>query len=196
MPKPIVSSVHRRRMAMRGLVVGAVVLVAACGGNADHNEADVTFAQGMIPHHDQAIAMSDLAPARATRPEVRALAERIKAAQGPEIARMEGWLEDWGEPLTAEGDGGDDHAGMDMGGGMSGGGGMLSDAEMQQLEASTGADFDRLFLEGMIRHHEGAVSMARDEQANGKFEGAKELARSIIRSQEAEIAEMRALLER
>ena len=188
---PILLRVRRRRTAVPGLVVGVLVLVVACGGGADHNGADVSFAQGMIPHHEQAIVMSDLALTKAgSSPEVRALAERIKAAQEPEILRMEGWLEDWGEPLTAEGGDGEDHAGMDMGG-MSG---MMSDAEMRQLEASSGADFDRLFLEGVIRHHEGAVSMAKEEQAKGKFDDAKELAGSIITSQEAEIAEMKALL--
>jgi uncharacterized protein (DUF305 family) len=178
-----------RRVALVVLASAMLVAAGACGGGEDHNDADVAFAQGMIPHHEQAITMSDLALAKANAAEVKALAGRIKSAQEPEIAEMEGWLEDWGEPVRSEGGGHAGHAGMDVGG-------VLTEAEMQRLEASSGPEFDRLFLEGMIRHHEGAITMARDEQTDGKFADAKELAARIITSQEAEIAEMRTLLAR
>jgi uncharacterized protein (DUF305 family) len=100
----------------------------------------------MIPHHQQAIEMSDLALEKSSDPDILALAAEIKAAQGPEIEQMTTWLTQSGAPV----DGGD-HAGhMNMGG-------MLTDAEMKRLTSSTGSEFDRLFLEGMIIHHEGAI---------------------------------------
>lgn len=194
----------RTRTLLLVLALSAALL-AGCGGEDDaavegaagpqpHNAADVTFAQGMIPHHQQAITMSDLALAEAQRTEVKDLARRIKDAQQPEIDQMKGWLSQWGEEAS-----GDEHAGhgggsmdMDMGMGM----GMLSDDEMSRLRAAEGAEFDRLFLEGMIRHHEGAVDMARTEVAEGQFTEATGLARRIIEDQQAEIAEMRGLLAR
>ncbi len=173
------------------IVVGLALLVAACGRSdqpameqpsTGHNEADVAFAQGMIPHHEQAIEMSDLALNQAARAEVKDLAHRIKAAQGPEIATMTRWLEDWGQPLQP---GHGEHHGT----------GMLSEADMNQLRVASGPVFDRQFLEGMIRHHEGAVSMAREELEKGQFPDARELARHIIEAQQAEISEMRGLLQ-
>lgn len=177
------------------LLALAVTFVAGCGsdddpalegtaGETDHNAADVAFAQGMIPHHQQAIEMSDLALAQAQRGEVKDLARRIKAAQQPEIDQMKGWLSDWGE--EADGGHGGGHGGDSMG--------MMSEEEMGRLKEARGAEFDRLFLEGMIRHHEGAVGMANTELAQGKFADAKDLARKIIDTQRAEIEEMRRLL--
>lgn len=182
----------RRTLAAVGLIA---VLAAGCGGgdddassgSAERNQADVTFAQGMVPHHEQAVEMADMALQKAQDPRVKDLAGRIKAAQAPEIEQMRGWLEDWGESV----DGGD-MGGMDMGGGGDMGG--MSDAEMKELEAASGAAFDRMFLEGMIRHHEQAVAMGRDEVQNGQFPPAKELAQRIVDSQTAEIAEIRGLL--
>ncbi len=182
---------------MKSLLVAAALGLAVSGAacavgedqpvveqpTAQHNEADVSFAQGMIPHHQQAIDMSDLASRQAASPEVKDLAARIKAAQQPEIDRMTAWLEDWGQPVQPE------H-------GEHGGHGMLSDTEMTQLRQASGPTFDRLFLEGMIRHHEGAVRMSQEELDKGAFPDAKELARHIIDSQQAEIAEMRRLLQR
>ncbi len=158
-------------------------MVQGGGGNKDHNAADVTFAQGMIPHHQQAIEMSNMALTQAGGGAVKDLAERIKQAQQPEIDQMTGWLSSWGEDV------GGDHSGH--GGGSMG---MLSDVEMSRLKQATGAEFDRLFLEGMIRHHEGAVAMAQTELSEGKFAEAKDLARRIVETQQAEIAEMRSLL--
>lgn len=179
----------RRALAAIALVA---LVAAGCGsddedaasGGADHNQADVTFAQGMVPHHEQAVEMSDMALQKAESPKVKELATRIKAAQGPEIDQMKRWLEAWGESVH----GGHDMGNMDMGGGM------LSDADMKNLGAASGAAFDKLFLEGMIRHHEGAVKMSDDELRNGKFPEAKELAQRIKDTQNAEIAEMKAML--
>lgn len=150
--------------------------------SAEHNEADVAFAQGMIPHHRQAIEMSDMALGQAGSAEVKDLANRIRAAQEPEITKMTSWLEGWGQPVQPE------HGGhMESG--------MLSEAEMAQLRQASGPEFDRLFLEGMVRHHEGAVSMSQEELNKGQFPEAKELARQIIAAQQAEIDEMRRLLQ-
>lgn len=135
--------------------------------------------------------MAELAADRAASDEVRQLAEDIEAAQGPEIQTMTEWLEAWGQEVPS---GSMDHG--DMGGGdMSGDmAGMMTEDEMTMLEDADGADFDRMFLEMMIRHHEGAIDMARIEQANGENPDAVALAEKIERDQEAEIATMKQLL--
>jgi uncharacterized protein (DUF305 family) len=147
-------------------------------------EADVMFAQMMIPHHEQAVQMADIAldPARGASPQVVELASRIKAAQDPEIAQMNAWLEAQGAAEMM------DHSGH---GGM---GGMLSQEQLDALANATGAEFDRLFLEGMIAHHEGAIAMAEDVRADGGDPEIQALADAIIKAQRAEIAEMRGLL--
>ena len=155
------------------------------------NEADVVFATMMIPHHAQAIAMADMGLRQATDPKVKALAAKIKEAQAPEIARMSGWLSGWGAsvPGTA--------SGTDMGGmsGMGGqAGGMMSAQEMTDLGKASGSGFDRMWLQSMTRHHEGAVDMAKTELAKGTNPDAKKLAQSIIDSQSTEINEMKSIL--
>lgn len=151
----------------------------------DHNAADVTFAQMMIPHHAQAVEMSGMILAKQDIPaSVTALATRIKDAQDPEIQTMTGWLKDWNEPVDmASG-----HAGHSMEG-------MMDDAAMEELEAARGTDAARLFLEQMIVHHEGALTMARTESAEGKNADAVQLSKEIVAAQEAEIQEMRDLLD-
>jgi len=177
--------------------------LTACGGSdgagADsHNEADVTFAQQMIPHHQQAIEMADLAESRAESQEVKELAADIKAAQGPEIETLTGWLEDWDEEVP-DADMSDmsgmDHSGMDMSSdGSSGMTGMMSEEDMTALEAASGADFDQMWLTMMIEHHQGAIEMAQTEQTEGEFDAAVELAEEIESAQTAEIAMMQDLL--
>lgn len=162
--------------------------------SADFNAADVSFLQMMIPHHEQAIEMADLAPDRAESQEVKDLAAQIKDAQGPEIETMTAWLEDWDQPVEGE------MGGMDMGegaqmDGMEGMEGMLSDEQMASLEAASGAEFDELFLTSMREHHVGAVMMAETELETGESVEAKELAQTIIDSQQAEIEEIDRLLE-
>ena len=148
---------------------------------ADVNTADIMFTTMMIPHHEQAIEMADLIlDEDGIDPEVVALAETIKAAQGPEIELMESWLDDWG---TAMGD---------MPGTM--GDGMMSDTDMQALEDVTGDEASRLFLEQMIEHHEGAIDMAQAEVDNGENPDVVNLAESIIESQTAEIDTMEEIL--
>lgn len=176
------------------LVVLLALVGAACGkdnpsvtaGSAtDHNGADVAFAQGMIPHHEQAVKMADMALAKAADPAVKKLAAGIKQAQGPEITTMTGWLDAWGEKAGASAHGAD----MNM---MSGG--MMSDQEMGELDKASGAAFDRLFLTMMTRHHQGALAMAKTELDKGRYQPAKTLATRITTSQMAEIEEMKRLL--
>lgn len=148
--------------------------------SASFNEADVMFAQMMIPHHQQAVEMSELVLANPdTGPEVLALAQQIRDAQAPEIELMTGWLEDWGAEATAMDHG--DHGGME---------GMLSDDEIAELAAASGSDVDRLFLAGMIAHHEGAIAMAQDEIDTGANPEAIALAEQIVTAQQEEITAM------
>jgi uncharacterized protein (DUF305 family) len=141
--------------------------------------ADIMFAQMMIPHHQQAVDMGTLAETRALSPEVKALAAKIKAEQAPEITQMKGWLADA-------------NASMDMGHEM-GMGGMLSDTDMKALENAKGAAFDKLFLEGMIGHHEGAIHMAQMVVDSNNAE-ASALGKAIIDSQTKQITYMENLL--
>jgi uncharacterized protein (DUF305 family) len=142
----------------------------------------------MIPHHAQAIAMADMALKQATDAKVMALAPKIKQAQGPEIARMSGWLTGWGAPVPGTTDGPD----------MSGAGaqmhGMMSAQQMTDMGMAKGSAFDRMWLQMMVKHHEGAVAMARTELAQGVNPDGKQLAQSIIDSQSTEIAEMNSIL--
>ena len=148
---------------------------------ADVNNADIMFTTMMIPHHEQAIEMADLIlDEDGIDPEVVALAETIKAAQGPEIELMESWLDDWGTDMG------------DMRGTM--GDAMMSDTDMQALEDVTGDEASRLFLEQMIEHHEGAIDMAQSEVDNGENPDVVNLAESIIESQTAEIDTMEEIL--
>ncbi|WP_258803216.1 DUF305 domain-containing protein [Pseudarthrobacter sp. NS4] len=151
--------------------------------DAAHNQADIMFAQMMIPHHAQAVEMSDIILAKPDLPaEVTALATRIKDAQAPEIETMTGWLESWKVPTMMS-----DHSGHGMSG-------MVDEEGIDKLKAATGTDAARLFLEQMIGHHEGAVEMAQQEIGAGKFPEAVQLARDIVAAQESEIAEMKQLL--
>lgn len=172
---------------------GSSTATAASGGPAagDKNEADTLFATMMIPHHAQAIEMADLALSQATDPKVKALAPKIKGAQGPEITRMSGWLTGWGAPVpSTAGESG--MAGMPGMGEQTGG--MMSAQEMTDLGAATGPAFDQMWLKMMITHHEGAVAMAKDELDQGANPEAKKLAQAVIDGQSAEIAEMRSAL--
>jgi uncharacterized protein (DUF305 family) len=149
--------------------------------SAGFNPADIMFAQMMIPHHQQAVDMSELAIENAVDPEVRALAEQIRNAQAPEIELMESWLDEAGVRMSMG-----EH-GMGMGG-------MLSEDEMTALENATGAEFERLYLEGMIEHHEGAIQMAQMILDSENPE-VKELGEAIVESQTAEIEQMKEMLD-
>lgn len=149
---------------------------------ADANEADVMFTSMMIEHHTQAIEMSDMILAKDGIDErVISLANQIKGAQQPEIDQMQGWLDEWGASMS-------DMEGMD---GMDG---MMSEEDMQALDDATGVDAARLFLEQMIEHHEGAITMAQDEVLNGQNADAVDLAQMIVETQTAEITTMQEIL--
>ncbi len=161
--------------------------------------ADVAFMQQMVPHHAQALEMSQLAQTRASDDQVVAMARRIKGAQGPEILGMTSWLqsrglevpETMGDALGMGGSGGHSgHGGHSHGGDDTGAmsrHGMLTERQMSALAAARGAEFDRLFVAGMIQHHEGAVAMARDEMEAGSDTVAMELAADVAAGQQAEI---------
>ena len=156
--------------------------------SADHNDADIMFAQMMIPHHQQAVEMSEMLLAKEGIPaQVVEFAQGVIDAQGPEINRMNAMLEAWDQqPVT-------DSGGMDHGkmGGMSG---MMSQEDMTALEEAQGTEAARLYLEQMTAHHEGAVDMARDEVADGQNPHAITLAEQVISDQEAEISQMKQML--
>ena len=147
--------------------------------NSTFSGADIMFAQMMIPHHQQAIEMSTLAETHTQNPVLLALAKQIKDAQTPEIAQMESWLK------VANAD-------LEMNHSM-GMGGMLSTTEMTNLAAATGTGFDKLYLTGMIGHHEGAIHMAEMVIDSNNTE-ARTLGENVVKSQTAEIAYMKSLL--
>lgn len=152
------------------------------------NDAEVEFAQGMIAHHEQAIEMAEIAldPTVGAGPEVVDLAGRVQAAQDPEIELMTGWLTAAGQPVAMDMSDGHDMSSMD---------GMMSAEQMDALTAATGAEFDQLWLEMMIAHHEGAVTQSEAILANGTNPDVLSLAEQIITAQQAEITEMQALLD-
>ncbi|CAB4555062.1 unannotated protein [freshwater metagenome] len=201
---------YRRVLSLVTATLAAAALVAACSSGESHssmsdtskqtipesanfNATDVGFAQGMIPHHAQAVEMADLALEKSTNADVLALAKQIKASQNPEIQTMSGWLQSWGQkvPSTDSMSGGG-HDMTDMGGMMMDG--MMTEADMEKLESSSGTAFDRLWMELMIQHHEGAVRMSEDELKDGKNLDVKALAQTIVTSQQAEISTMNSLL--
>jgi len=159
--------------------------------------ADIAFAQLMIPHHRQAVEMADLALEYGSSTEVVQLANQIKAAQDPEIEQMTRWLQDWGAPLAMPGSDdsgmpGMDHSGMDMGGvGMAG---IMSDEDMASLAEARVADFDAMWLQMMIAHHQGALAMAEDVLATTDDPQVTALANAVVQGQQAEIDTMQQLL--
>ncbi|WP_319453172.1 MULTISPECIES: DUF305 domain-containing protein [unclassified Mycobacterium] len=154
---------------------------------ADFNDADVAFATDMIPHHQQAVEMSAMVPSRSTNPELVKLAADISAAQGPEIETMKVFLVQWTGGEAPAGHDGHDTGGMQMPG-------MTDDGTMTKLESLKGAEFDTLWLQSMIGHHEGAIAMAKTELADGTNVDAKGLAQGIVTGQEAEITQMKQML--
>ena len=232
MPTQVLSTANRLRLGAI-LVMTLMLFAAGCSNAQDsqetststavpaagsesakvHNSADVAFVTGMIPHHEQAVEMSDLilaqpVSAAGSNAEVRALAQQIADAQAPEVGQMRTWLKDWGmgsDTVTDDGGmnmGGGEMDGHDMSGHGSGDGemdagemnGMMTEAQMNELSQATGAELDQLYLELMIAHNEGAIEMAQTELKEGKNPAALKLAQGVINTQQAEIKQMRALL--
>ncbi|MFE9559708.1 DUF305 domain-containing protein [Streptomyces sp. NPDC006487] len=146
------------------------------------NAADRAYVRNMIEHHGQALTMSALAPDRAAADGVKRLAERIAAAQKPEIGAMEGWAARNPAPTAAPG--GHDHAAMP---------GMATAQQLEELTSARGADFDRLFLALMTAHHEGALKMAGEVLASGNNAAVEEMANEVAATQSAEVHRMRAM---
>lgn len=152
-----------------------------------YNAADVRFVRMMIPHHQQAIQMAGLAPQRAGSAGVIAVAERIRGTQQPEVDVLTGWLRDRGLTIDPRRPTGHDHEGMH---------GLQSAAEIAALTATTGTDFDRMFIDMMIEHHQGAIQMAQEVLTTGLDQQLRELARNIAFEQAVEVDRMRDLLAR
>jgi uncharacterized protein (DUF305 family) len=161
------------------VLIGALLLsgcAASTQSNSEYSSDDIAFAEMMIPHHEQAIEMSEIAFLNTSNPDVLQLAQEIKVTQSPEIDLMMSWT---GVKAST-------HAGHMMDG-------MLSQNELSDLREAKDKEFDLLFLEGMIKHHEGAIEMAQDVAASKNKEVA-DLSASIINAQELEIAKMKELL--
>ena len=150
------------------------------------NDADLNFTQMMIPHHEQAVEMADIAldPLVGASDSVKALATRIKNAQDSEVTKMKSFLTKWKQRLTGD-------SSMDQSDMMSG---VLSAEDMKKLSSLRGAEFDRAWMEDMIAHHEGAIEMAKDVLKDGKDSAVKALANLVATAQDSEILEMKKLL--
>jgi uncharacterized protein (DUF305 family) len=155
---------------------------------AQPNANDIEYMKRMIEHHQQAIDMSSLAPDRAAGEQIKLVASRIADAQGPEIQAMNAWLKSKGQPTVEPGAHGGHH-GHDP----STMPGMATTAQLDALRAAKGADFDRQFLQLMITHHEGALTMAREVQTKGSDESAQLIADDVIATQTAEINRLKAI---
>ena len=179
------------------VILAVTASLSACGANSDSNgtevamtanpdsdfnDADVKFAQEMTARHEQAVELADLALATSAyaSTQVIDLAQRIKNAQGPEIEMMKGWLTGWNMPMEMSG--------------MSHSSGMMSGDEMASLKNLTYGEFDKKWLELMIKHHQGAIAMATDMKSTAKSSDILMLADQIISGQKTEIAEMQLLL--
>ncbi|SCX29760.1 Uncharacterized conserved protein, DUF305 family [Mycolicibacterium fluoranthenivorans] len=209
----------KKTLMMTAALVAAAVTLGACGTSttsagpsastatttttqpatsAEHNHADEMFAQMMIPHHQQAIEMSDMVLGKqGVDPKVIALATQIKAAQGPEIQQMQGWLTQWGATAMSPSSGMPGMPGMSGMPGMPGmqtGQGMMSEQDMAALQNAQGVAASKLFLTQMIAHHQGAITMAETEIKTGQSPAAVALANSIKTSQQREIDTMKTLL--
>ncbi|MDA3033096.1 MAG: DUF305 domain-containing protein [Actinomycetota bacterium] len=183
------------------ILVAGTLLLTACGGGSDadssesvapesiaaatdssFNDADVAFAQGMIPHHAQAVDMASLAlqPESGASAEIQALATAIQSGQGPEIETMTQWLQTWGQPMEMPG-----MDGMD---------GMMTEEQMASLAGLSGLAFDTEWVTMMVAHHQGAITQAETVKASGADPEVFALADQIISAQQAEIAQLQALL--
>ncbi|CAM3684419.1 hypothetical protein GCM10009799_42800 [Nocardiopsis rhodophaea] len=186
----------KRALLLLPLALAGSVILAACGGTGgdddaapatataavDYNDTDAQFARMMIPHHEQAVEMSELAEKNRAGTQVRDLADKISAAQGPEIEKLKGMLKTWGEKPLSDGEVAD---AMD---------GMMTPDQMADVKKATGDEFDNLYLELMVEHHEGAVEMARKEIDDGVNPEAMQMAEDIVDAQESEIASMKDML--
>ena len=177
---------------MSGPSASATTSTSPEAAAAAFNDADVHFTESMIPHHDQAVEMSKMLLAkRDANSEVHTLARQIQAIQEPQIGIMNQWIETWGKPAGAAHDEGVEDSGPGHHGGADG---LMTEAQMKALDDATGQTGQKLYLEGMIRHHQGAIAMAEAEMKNGKYPDAIHLASGLVEDQNAQIATMQNLL--
>ncbi|WP_370971212.1 DUF305 domain-containing protein [Amycolatopsis sp. cg9] len=162
------------RKFLAGLLLPALVLTG-CSTPVTHNDADIAFAQQMIPHHEQAVRMAEPVPQHTGNPQVIALADGIAKAQQPEIDQLETWLGEWGASSMP----GMDHGAM---------------PGMGELDTLRDAAYDRKWLQLMVEHHRGAIDMARTELAQGADGDAKAMAQRIVDTQQSEVDRMTTLL--
>jgi uncharacterized protein (DUF305 family) len=183
-------------LAVAVAVGGYFSLVGSKPELNQHNNADITFAQRMITHHQQAVEMARLAPLRAGSQSVKQCASAIEAAQQPEIDQMTAMLKSWNAPVPLAGGDMSHMPGMSDMLGMGSGGmpGMMPGQDMAQLGQISGAAFDRRFLTMMISHHQGALTMAATELRDGLNPDAKALAQRITDSQSTQIGQLRGML--
>ncbi|MFJ9713616.1 DUF305 domain-containing protein [Streptomyces sp. NPDC101234] len=199
-----------RPIAALGVIAAGALILSACGSNSDdmggmpgmdhgsstssatststtgtYDEADVKFAQMMIPHHEQALEMAKLADGRASDSAIKNIAAKIEKAQDPEITTLKGWLQSWAKPEAMG-----DMPGMSMGEGM------MSDKDVKELKSMEGAEFDKMFAQMMIQHHNGAITMAKHEQKKGHNADAKKMAGDIVTGQSAEVKQLQSILDR
>jgi uncharacterized protein (DUF305 family) len=161
---------------------------AVSGVAADVNQEDVRFARLMAPHHDQAVSMCEMVLSKqGVKPEVLDLAEQIGMVRESQFETLNGWIQSW-DP------GGDLEPAEDENAPHHGGHGLMTERQMQELDLADGPAAQRLFLEGMIRHHEGAVAIAEAEVTGGSYPDAVELAKEMVATQKAEIATMQQIL--
>jgi uncharacterized protein (DUF305 family) len=202
-----------RALGALTLTLGLGFGLSACGNDdksgddtsaevstTEHNDADVAFASDMLQHHAQALSMVDLTQERILDPDVQALAEQIREAQGPEIETFTDWLTDWDEeiPETMRDHANAGHGDGEMGDSMEGMDtdmpGMMTADDMTALENAPDAEFQTMWLEMMIEHHTGAVDMAATEESDGQYKAAVDLAKDIQTSQTEEIETMKGIL--
>ncbi|MGZ5379117.1 MAG: DUF305 domain-containing protein [Mycobacterium sp.] len=203
--------VTRIAAVLPALFLGLFValFLTSCSGSEDHTDAHTTdessstaaspgfnaddhaFATNMIPHHEQAIELAAMAPEHSTDSELIALAAKISAEQEPEIKALRVFLVQWDENPDDNASHGD-HGGDGGHGTMAG---MVDDATMAKLQSLQGAEFDTLWLQSMISHHQGAIEMAKAEVANGQNVDIKRMAQTMVDTQQAEITQMNQMLE-
>lgn len=193
-----------RRIALAAAVAGAAVVLSACGtqagsatpaaagnpsagmtsmpamndGSASFNGTDVAFAQMMIPDHEMVAKMAKLAAGKASSGDLKTLATQLQKGQSQTVDMLQGMLKDWGKSS--------DTTGMAMPGAM-------TDQDMTMLKSMKGMNFDMMFAQMMIKHHQGSVQMARDEQAKGTSQEAKAMAADMVTTQEKQIAQLRSI---
>ncbi|WP_158857845.1 DUF305 domain-containing protein [Streptomyces sp. NRRL B-1347] len=160
----------------------------------EHNRADVTFAQQMVPRHRQAIQMAEMARTHTSSTEIRAFAAKVERARTAELSTMCAWLEEWGEEIPRSA-GGTGHRGHGHGReGHHGPRGMTHEERMRHLEGTRDAEFDRTFLAMMTERHQQAIHEARAVKSTGAHAATKALADTVISTQSAEIIRMKVMM--